>query len=78
MDNWKCTRLHFFCQNIHVNGDGKNPVYEYFEKNIACFQVSLSLASTYAATDLAALSFMSSPHGTLGVRVQSKSLEDSI
>lgn len=67
-----------FCQNTHVNAGGRNPIYEHFAKSIAYFQASSSLACTYAATDLAALSFMSSPDRTLRFRTQSKSLEDSI
>jgi len=67
-----------FCQNIHVSGGGRNPVCEGFAKNIAYFQASSSPACAYAATDLAALSFMSSPDGPLGFRAQSHSLEDSI
>lgn len=48
------------------------------QKNVACFQAPSSLACTYAATDREALSFMSSPDGTLGFRTQPKSLEDLI
>lgn len=68
----------FFCQNVHVNGGGRNPVDEHFAENIAYFQASSSLACTYASTDLAGLSCMSSSDGTLGFRTRSTSLEDSI